>query len=292
MRVLQSFTRERGRERQLHGGRRPLPRGEHADGRPERRLLPVRSTSSRRPRRRSSSATAAGSRSTATCRSARSSRSSATCRTSSTRSSSSRSSTTRSSPQSRRSTRSPTCSTRSRRSSTRRTRVDARADRGRRRVRGRCASRYGRGPEVLHGIDLDVPAGTTVALVGHTGAGKSTIAKLLARFYDPTDGRITIDGIDLRDVDPGVAAPPARHRPAGRASSSPARVAENIAFGRPEASARRDRRRRSAPSAPTSSSTGSRTATTRSSASAAHGSRSASASSSRSRARCSPTRGS
>jgi ABC-type multidrug transport system fused ATPase/permease subunit len=59
---------------------------------------------------------------------------------------------------------------------------------------------YGRGPEVLHGIDLDVPAGTTVALVGHTGAGKSTIAKLLARFYDPTEGRITIDGSDLRDV--------------------------------------------------------------------------------------------
>src|SRR5688500_19195745 len=57
---------------------------------------------------------------------------------------------------------------------------------------------YGDGPEVLHGIDLDVPAGTTVALVGHTGAGKPTIAKLLARFYDPRDGRITIDGGDLR----------------------------------------------------------------------------------------------
>ena len=56
------------------------------------------------------------------------------------------------------------------------------------------------GPEVLHGIDLDVPPGTTVALVGHTGAGKSTIAKLLARFYDPRGGAITIDGIDLRDV--------------------------------------------------------------------------------------------
>ena len=59
---------------------------------------------------------------------------------------------------------------------------------------------YGDGPEVLHGIDLEVPAGTTIALVGHTGAGKSTIAKLLARFYDPREGRITIDGIDLRDV--------------------------------------------------------------------------------------------
>jgi ATP-binding cassette subfamily B protein len=59
---------------------------------------------------------------------------------------------------------------------------------------------YGDGPDVLHGLDLDVPAGTTVALVGHTGAGKSTIAKLLARFYDPRAGRITIDGRDLRHV--------------------------------------------------------------------------------------------
>ena len=47
---------------------------------------------------------------------------------------------------------------------------------------------YGEGPEVLHGVELDVAAGTTVALVGHTGAGKSTIAKLLARFYDPREG--------------------------------------------------------------------------------------------------------
>ena len=53
---------------------------------------------------------------------------------------------------------------------------------------------------MLHGIDLQVAAGTTVALVGHTGAGKSTIAKLLARFYDPTEGRLTLDGVDLRDV--------------------------------------------------------------------------------------------
>jgi ABC-type multidrug transport system fused ATPase/permease subunit len=56
------------------------------------------------------------------------------------------------------------------------------------------------GAEVLHGVSFAVPAGSTIALVGHTGAGKSTIVKLLARFYDPTDGRITIDGHDLRDV--------------------------------------------------------------------------------------------
>jgi ATP-binding cassette subfamily B protein len=93
---------------------------------------------------------------------------------------------------------------------------------------------YGDGPEVLHGIDLVVPAGTTVALVGHTGAGKSTIAKLLARFYDPRDGRITIDGIDLRDVTQrslrrqlGVV-PQEGFLFAGT-------VRDNIAFGRPDA---------------------------------------------------------
>jgi ATP-binding cassette, subfamily B, bacterial len=95
--------------------------------------------------------------------------------------------------------------------------------------------RYGRGDEVLHGIDLDVAAGTTVALVGHTGAGKSTIAKLLARFYDPTSGRLTIDGIDLRDVtqaslrDQLGIVPQEGFLFAGT-------VQENIAFGRPGAS--------------------------------------------------------
>src|SRR5436189_643614 len=58
---------------------------------------------------------------------------------------------------------------------------------------------YGTGPEVLHGLDLDVLPGTTVALVGHTGAGKSTIAKLLAGFYDPRAGRIQVAAHALRD---------------------------------------------------------------------------------------------
>jgi ATP-binding cassette subfamily B protein len=53
---------------------------------------------------------------------------------------------------------------------------------------------------VLHGIDISIAAGETVAFVGATGAGKSTIAKLVTRFYDPTSGRVTIDGHDLRDV--------------------------------------------------------------------------------------------
>jgi ABC-type multidrug transport system fused ATPase/permease subunit len=53
---------------------------------------------------------------------------------------------------------------------------------------------------VLHHLDLHIPAGQTVALVGATGAGKTTIARLAARFWDPTDGRVTLDAIDLRDL--------------------------------------------------------------------------------------------
>ena len=94
---------------------------------------------------------------------------------------------------------------------------------------------YGDGPEILHGIDLDVPAGTTVALVGHTGAGKSTIAKLLARFYDPREGRITIDGHDLRDV-----TQESLRRQLGIVPQEgflfAGTVRDNIAFGRPDAS--------------------------------------------------------
>ena len=140
--------------------------------------------------------------------------------------------------------------------------------------------RFGYGPEfpeVLHGLELDVPAGTTVALVGHTGAGKSTIAKLIARFYDPTEGRITIDGTDLREV--------TQHSLRRQLGIVPQEgflfggtVAENIAFGAPGRTARGDRGGGARPSAPTTSSSSSRTDTRHSSASAARGCRSASAS--------------
>jgi ABC-type multidrug transport system fused ATPase/permease subunit len=94
---------------------------------------------------------------------------------------------------------------------------------------------YGDGPEILHGIDLVVPAGTTVALVGHTGAGKSTIAKLLARFYDPREGRITIDGYGLREV-----TQESLRRQLGIVPQEgflfAGTVRDNIAFGRPDAS--------------------------------------------------------
>jgi ATP-binding cassette subfamily B protein len=93
---------------------------------------------------------------------------------------------------------------------------------------------YGELPDVLHDFDLDVPAGTTVALVGHTGAGKSTIAKLLARFYDPRDGAVTIDGTDLRKVTQASL-----RRQLGIVPQEgflfAGTIADNVAFGRPGA---------------------------------------------------------
>ncbi|GIG28046.1 ABC transporter ATP-binding protein [Cellulomonas marina] len=94
---------------------------------------------------------------------------------------------------------------------------------------------YGDGPTVLHDVDLHVPAGQTLALVGPTGAGKSTVAKLLARFYDVRTGAVRLDGVDLRDVAPHDL----RHgvvmvtQEAYLFSGS---VADNIAIGRPGAS--------------------------------------------------------
>ena len=61
-------------------------------------------------------------------------------------------------------------------------------------------ARYGEGTEVLRGVDLEVAPGEIVAVCGPTGAGKSTLLSLLPRFYDPTAGRVLLDGVDVRDV--------------------------------------------------------------------------------------------
>lgn len=91
-----------------------------------------------------------------------------------------------------------------------------------------------RGAEALRGVDLHIPAGQTVALVGETGAGKSTIVKLLARFHDPTAGEVAVDGIDLRHIDLT-----AYRRQLGVVPQEPflftGTVRHNIAYGRPDA---------------------------------------------------------
>ncbi|HEX3337367.1 MAG TPA: ABC transporter ATP-binding protein [Jatrophihabitans sp.] len=78
--------------------------------------------------------------------------------------------------------------------------VDPSSVRGAVRFEGVTFSYPGSDVAAVAGIDLDVPAGSTLALVGETGSGKSTLAALVARLYDPTGGRITIDGIDVRDL--------------------------------------------------------------------------------------------
>lgn len=92
---------------------------------------------------------------------------------------------------------------------------------------------YG-GREVLRGVSLDVPAGRTVALVGHTGCGKTTLTNLVPRFYDTTGGRVLVDGQDVRDLQ---LADLRRH--IGIVNQDPflfsASISENIRFGKPEA---------------------------------------------------------
>ena len=119
--------------------------------------------------------------------------------------------------------------------------VDAPGARELERVRGEVrfhdvTFRYGEdGPDVLRDVNVEVAAGETIALVGHTGAGKSTFVKLLTRFYDPTQGSITLDGIDLRELSQtwlrrsmGIV-PQEGFLFAGS-------VRDNIAYGRPDAS--------------------------------------------------------
>ncbi|MFJ3721151.1 ABC transporter ATP-binding protein [Streptomyces sp. NPDC090045] len=97
------------------------------------------------------------------------------------------------------------------------------------------AEERGEKGEALAGISLRIPAGQTVAFVGETGAGKSTLVKMVARFYDPTSGRITADGADLRELDLTAY----RHRLGVVPQESylfPGTVRDAIAYGRPEAS--------------------------------------------------------
>ncbi len=87
----------------------------------------------------------------------------------------------------------------------------------------------------LRDVDLSIPAGQTVALVGETGAGKSTFAKLVARFYDPTEGRILVDGHDLRAVTAHSLRSQMGVVPQ-EAFLFSGTIRENISFGRPDAS--------------------------------------------------------
>lgn len=94
---------------------------------------------------------------------------------------------------------------------------------------------YDKAREVLHGIDLDVKPGEMIGLVGHSGAGKSTLINLLMRFYDPTQGFIELDGVDLRRIDLNDF-----RRQVGVVLQEsylfPGSIRDNIAYGRPEAS--------------------------------------------------------
>jgi ATP-binding cassette, subfamily B, bacterial len=92
---------------------------------------------------------------------------------------------------------------------------------------------YDQGPPVLHDVDLQVDAGTTLALIGPTGAGKSTVAKLIARFYDPLGGRITLDGVDLRQVRLADLRQAMGYVPQEGFLFS-GTVLDNIRFGRPD----------------------------------------------------------
>ena len=95
--------------------------------------------------------------------------------------------------------------------------------------------KYATGSTVLHPFSLTIPAGQTVALVGTTGAGKSTLAKLIARFYDPSSGSVSLDGVNLRDISNAAL----RHEVVmvtQEAYLFSGSVAENIQLGKPDAS--------------------------------------------------------
>jgi ATP-binding cassette subfamily B protein len=98
----------------------------------------------------------------------------------------------------------------------------------------RAGFAYAEGRPVLEELDLEVPPGRTVALIGHTGSGKTTLASLVPRFYDVTEGRVTIDGADVRELRLSSL-----RRAIGIVAQDPflfsATVRENVAFGAPGA---------------------------------------------------------
>jgi len=94
---------------------------------------------------------------------------------------------------------------------------------------------YKRDRVILPNFSLDIPAGQTIALVGSTGAGKSTLAKLISRFYDPSDGSVSLDGVDLRDLHPKDLRR-AIVMVTQEAYLFSGSVADNIALGKPDAS--------------------------------------------------------
>ncbi|HEY8638458.1 MAG TPA: ABC transporter ATP-binding protein, partial [Solirubrobacteraceae bacterium] len=107
---------------------------------------------------------------------------------------------------------------------------------GRVELRGVTLRYEGGGKPALHDIDLDVAAGTTIALVGATGSGKTTLVQLIARLYDPDEGAVLVDGVNVREVDLGSL-----RRSIAIVNDDPflfsATVAENIAYAREDATA-------------------------------------------------------
>ncbi|NUP80668.1 MAG: ABC transporter ATP-binding protein [Nonomuraea sp.] len=93
---------------------------------------------------------------------------------------------------------------------------------------------------ILPGLDLTIPGGQSVALVGATGAGKTTLAKLISRFYDPTAGRVLLDGVDLRDLDEATLRQAVVMVTQENFLFS-GTVADNIRFGKPDATDRQVR---------------------------------------------------
>ena len=215
-------------------------------------------------------------------------RSCSTSTTCSSRSSSSASSTTRCSQRARRCRSCSACSTPGRRSRSGPARSTSRRP-GRDRASSTCRSATARRTPVLHDVSLTIAPGERLALVGPTGAGKSTLAKLIARFYDPREGAVRFGGVDLRDATLRslrqriVVVPQEGFLFAGT-------VRDNVRVGQGRRDRRRGRRPPSTRSASRALRRASPTGSTPRSASAAPGCRRGSASSCRWRGPRSPTR--